>query len=179
MLRVPLPIRRCSAALLAMTLGGCSLFAPPPPPPPPPAPVVPTARLVASIRAAGEREKSIISVLPLQDPGITRAQETARRDEQAGQFAAAATALDQAIKRSPDSPNLLQDRAEVAVRLRDFATAERLARQSWQLGPKLGPLCARNWQTVLEMRQQAGDKAGAAAALQQVKACHKPGINRF
>lgn len=56
------------------------------------------------------------------------------------------------MKLAPDSPDLLQDRAEVAVRLKNFSDAEKLARQSWSLGPKLGTLCARNWQTMVEVR---------------------------
>lgn len=166
------------ALLTAALLGGCSLFTPKPPPPPSPPPVS-SAALVAAIRAAGAREKSIINVMPMQDPAVSSLRDTARHDEQTGQYAVAAAALDQALTLSPDSPDLLQDRAEVAVRLKDFATAEKLAQQSWSLGPKLGPLCARNWQTVVEMRLQAGDQAGAATARKWVKTCHKPGINRY
>ena len=169
---------RLSCLLLAVALlDACSLFAPKPAPPPRPA--VPAYDLVAAIRAAGAREKSVISVHPLRDPGVTALLDAARQDERTGQYAAAAAKLDQAIKLSPNSPDLLQDRAEVAVRLRDFASAEKLAHQSWSLGPRLGPLCARNWQTIVEMRLQAGDPAGAATARNWVKTCHKPGIPRY
>ena len=169
---------RLPCLLLAATLlNACSLFAPRPAPPPRQA--VPTYDLVAAIRAAGAREKSVISVNPLRDPGVTALLDAARQDERAGQYAAAAVKLDQAIKLSPDSPDLLQDRAEVAVRLRDFASAEKLAQQSWSLGPRLGPLCARNWQTIVEMRLQAGDPAGAATARKWVLTCHKADIPRY
>ena len=63
--------------------------------------------------------------------------------------------------------------------MRDFPLAEKLAHQSWSLGPKLGPLCARNWQTVVEMRLQADDSAGAASARKWVQTCHKAGVNRY
>lgn len=169
---------RLPSLLLATTvLDACSVFAPRPAPPP--RPVAPTHGLVAAIRAAGEREKSVISVNPLRDPGVTALLDAAHQDERAGQYAAAAAKLDQAIKLSPNSPDLLQDRAEVAVRLKDFASAEKLARQSWSLGPKLGPLCARNWQTIVEMRLQAGDPAGAATARKWVQTCHKADIPRY
>ena len=162
----------------ALVLGGCALFATPPPPTPARAPR-PNYDLVASIRAAGEREKSIIDVTPLRDPAVTILQEGARADERAGRYPDAAAELDQALKLSPESPDLLQDRAEIAVRLRNFPMAEKLAHQSWSLGPKLGPLCARNWQTVVEMRLQADDSAGAASARKWVQTCHKAGINRY
>ncbi|MDO1528112.1 tetratricopeptide repeat protein [Fulvimonas sp. R45] len=143
----------------------------------PPAPS--NAQMVQAIRAAGDREQSVINVHPLADPGVTALRDAARADEQAGRYADAAHRLDQALKLTPGAPDLLQDRAEAALYLGDYAIAERLARQSWSLGPKLGPLCVRNWQTVLELRQRAGDGAGASAARQQLAACHKAGVQRF
>lgn len=134
---------------------------------------------VAAIRAAGDHEKSVIDVNPLRDPGVATLQDAAQNDERSGHYADAATKLDQAIKLSPNSPDLLQDRAEIAVRLNDYASAERLAHRSWELGPRLGPLCARNWQTIVEMRLQAGDSAGVITARQGVQDCHKAGVNRF
>jgi hypothetical protein len=67
----------------------------------------------------------------------------------------------------------------VAVRLKDFSTAEKLAHKSWSLGPRLGPLCARNWQTIVEMRLQARDANGADTARKWVGQCHKAGIPRY
>lgn len=164
--------------LLAICLlAGCGLFATAPDTAR--HPTVPAYDLVAAIRAAGDREKSIIDVNPLRDPSVTALQDAAQHDEQAGKYADAASKLDQAIRLSPNSPDLLQERAEVAVRLRDFVAAEKLAHQSWSIGPKLGPLCARNWQTVVEMRLQAGDVAGAQTARKWVQQCHKAGIPRY
>lgn len=166
--------RFATPALVALFLTGC--FSTPPQPQPP---VRPNYDLVAAIRAAGAHEKSVIDVAPLRDPGVTALQDAARADERGGRYAEASAKLDQAIRMSPDSPDLLQDRAELAVRQRDYARAEQLARQSWSLGPQLGPLCARNWQTVVEMRLQAGDQAGAGAARKGVQACHKEGVPRY
>jgi tetratricopeptide (TPR) repeat protein len=160
-----------------MLLGGCALFTTSPPPTARPA--RPNYDLVAAIRAAGNREKSIIDVSPLRDPAVTALQDGAQADERAGRYPDAAAKLDQALKLSPESPDLLQDRAEIAVRMRNFSLAEKLAHQSWSLGPKLGPLCARNWQTVVEMRLQADDSAGAASARKWVQTCHKAGVNRY
>jgi tetratricopeptide (TPR) repeat protein len=163
--------------LAATLLGGCSLFESAPTPVK--QTVVPGHDMIGAIRAAGDREKSVIDVNPLRDPGVAVLQDMAKNDEQAGRYADAAGKLDQALKLKPDSPDMLQDRAEVAIRLKDFATAERLAHQSWSLGPKLGPLCARNWQTIVEMRLQAGDASGADTARKGVQECHKAGIQRY
>jgi tetratricopeptide (TPR) repeat protein len=164
--------------LCAALLAACSLFAPSKPSPTAPA-VRPDADMLGAIHAAGDREKSVIDVNPLREPGVGALQDAALRDQASGQYAAAAGKLDQAIRLSPDSPDLLQDRAEVAILMKDYATAEKLARQSWSIGPKLGPLCARNWQTVVEMRLQAGDAGGAASARQSLQTCHKAAIPRY
>lgn len=140
--------------------------------------LAPTA-MIAAIRAAGEREQSVIAVQPLADPGISAWKQAAQADSDAGHYDAAAAKLDQALKHSPDSPELLQDRAEVAVYQRDYALAQKLAQQSWTLGPKLGPLCARNWETITQLRQEADDKAGAATAQKWLAKCHVQGINRY
>ena len=163
--------------VVAGLLAGCGMFATAPPPPVPTP--LPAYDQVAAIRAAGARDQSIIDVNPLRDPGVGALRDAATHDEQVGAYAAAAGKLDQALKLSPDSPELLQERAEVAVRLKDFGTAERLAHRSWSLGPKLGPLCARNWQTIVEMRLQFRDQAGAASARKWVAQCHKAGVPRY
>lgn len=163
--------------LLVSLAAGCSQFhARPARPLPPP---LSTSAMVAAIRAAGAREKSIINVTPLRDPAVDALRGEARRDELSGHYEAAAHKLDQALKVSPDSPDLLQDRAEIAVRLKDFSTAAKLAHRSWSLGPKLGPLCARNWQTIVELRLREHDKTGAATARRWVQTCNKPGIKYF
>ncbi len=166
-------------ALAVASLGACRMFEAQPAAPAKPAYVPPSYDLVASIRAAGAREKSVIDVNPLSDAGVAGLQDAAKADEQSGRYADAAGKLDQALKLSPNSPDLLQDRAEMAVRMKDYPLAEKLAMQSWSLGPKLGPLCARNWQTVVEMRLQQNDQAGAEAARKQVQQCHKPGQPRY
>lgn len=172
--------RLCRLPLLSLAAlaAGCSLMGSKPPVARPRS-TPPSYDLVASIRAAGERETSIISVNPLRDPAVTTLEDAAQRDERARRYADAASKLDQAMKLNPDAPDLLQERAEAAIGMRDFARAEELARKSWSLGPKLGPLCARNWQTIVEIRLQAGNLVGATAARKDVQACHKAGVNRY
>jgi predicted Zn-dependent protease len=177
MLRVLKPVPVVLLLLVATLLAACGLFAPKPAPPA--QPPLPNYDRVAAIRAAGDREKSVIAVNALRDPGVAALQDAAQQDERAGHYADAAGKLDQALKLSPNSPDLLQDRAEIAVRLKDYSDAEKLAHQSWSLGPKLGPLCARNWQTIVEMRLLARDNAGAESARRWVQQCHKAGIPRY
>jgi tetratricopeptide (TPR) repeat protein len=163
------------AALAGILLAACAQPVPEAPKPP----VKSNAAIVADIQAAGERDKSVINVHPLVDPGITALQDAAHNDERNGQYDAAAAKLDQALKRNPDSPDVLQDRAELAIYMGNYDAAEKLAHQSWSLGSKQGPLCARNWQTIVEMRQRANDPAGAAEANKGVGECREPGIQRY
>jgi tetratricopeptide (TPR) repeat protein len=165
-----------SVALSVLLLAACSQ---PSVPAPPVRPTHSNAQMVASIRAAGDGDDSVINVHPLRDPGVASLLDVAQGDERVGKYDAAVATLDQALKLSPNAPDLLQERAEAAVYLSDYATAERLANQSWTLGPKFGPLCARNWQTIVEMRTQANDEAGAATARKWVQQCHKAGIKRL
>lgn len=176
MYTVPRSLRVWPLLSAAALLAACAT------PAPVEAPKRPTstpAAMVTAIRAAGEREQSVIAVQPLADPGISAWQQTAEASVQAGQYAAAAATLDQAIKQSPNSPDLLQDRAEVAVYQHDYALAQKLAQQSWTLGPKLGPLCARNWETMAQLRKEASDDAGYDTAEKWVVKCHVQGVNRF
>lgn len=170
------PLRTWAWPLAATLLAACATQAPVEAPR---RPALAPATMVAAIRAAGEREQSVIAVQPLADPGIAAWQQAAEASVQAGRYGAAAATLDQALKRSPDSPDLLQDRAEVAVYQHDYALAQKLAQQSWSLGPKLGPLCARNWETIAQLRLEAGDAAGVDTARKWLAKCHIQGVNRF
>lgn len=163
---------------LAMSVAGCSLFSHQPEVVPT-APAAPSHDPIAAIRAAGANDNSVIEVRPVSDPAVAVLVDAAQRDEQSGNYVGAAAGLDRALGITPDAPGLLQDRAEIAVHLKDFANAERLAHQSWLLGPRLGPLCARNWQTVVEVRLQARDETGANTAKQWVAQCHKSDIPRY
>jgi len=167
-------LRFCAIAAIALA-AGCSQ----PAPPQATRPSKPAYDIVAQIRAAGEREKSAIEVAPLRDPGVQGLEKAAQLDEQAGRYPDADAKLVQALKLAPEAPELIQDRAEVAVRMQDFALAEKLAKQSYEMGPKSGSLCARNLQTIYEMRVQADDQNGAAAARSEVGKCHIAGPNRF
>ncbi|MCA1714143.1 MAG: hypothetical protein LC715_03110 [Gammaproteobacteria bacterium] len=150
---------------------------------PAPRPVALTAAtpvaMVATIRAAAGHDPGELAVQPLRDPMVEDLRQRATRLQAQREYGAAAAALDQALAIVPEDPALLQERAEAAVLLQDFDTAEKLARRAYQLGAKVGPLCRRHWATVQQARLIAGDATGAAAAKAQVVACKVAGPNRF
>ena len=170
---------RVLAAALSALLAGCASA--PSPQVAASVPPISTAALIASIRAAGVQDGSVVNVAPLRPPGVQALLDRTRVDEIAGHWHAAAKALDRALALDPRAPDVLQDRAEAAVALAQWTQAETLAQRSWTLGPRVGALCARNWQTVLEMRRLigAGKGSGVARALAALAACKVSGPPRM
>ncbi|KGI78739.1 hypothetical protein LF63_0104095 [Oleiagrimonas soli] len=164
-----------TSAVTACLLAACATTSPSAPPTSPPS----AQDIVASIQAAGRSDDSAVRVTPLREPSTEALVDAAQKDAAAGQYTQAATQLDKALQEEPRAPDILQDRAEMAIRLHHFDHAEQLARASWNYGPKLGALCARNWQTILEMRKLAQDPAGEAAARKQRAACRVKGVVRM
>jgi len=170
--------RRFIAATVAGLLGACTTT-----PPPPAAPVSLTnaspEAMVAAIRATAAHDDAELAVQPLRDPMVDDLREQAKRLEAQQHYQDAAAALDKALALVPEDPALLQERAEAALLLRDDATAERLARQAYALGAKVGPLCRRHWATIQQTRLVAGDAAGATSAKAMIDGCKVSGPNRF
>jgi len=170
--------RRFIAATVAGLLGACTTT-----PAPPAAPVSLTnaspEAMVAAIRATAAHDDAELAVQPLRDPMVDDLREQAKRLEAQQHYQDAAAALDKALALVPEDPALLQERAEAALLLRDDATAERLARQAYALGAKVGPLCRRHWATIQQTRLVAGDAAGATSAKAMIDGCKVSGPNRF
>src|SRR5574337_976184 len=124
---------------------------------------------------------------PLPPPASERVSPTAmveairaaRADEAAGKYREALAKIEAALKLSPDAPDILQFRAEEEILLREYPAAEADAQRSYPLGPRIGGLCASNWQTVLEIAESKNDQAGVADARIKRDACHKAGPIRM
>jgi tetratricopeptide (TPR) repeat protein len=99
---------------------------------------------------------------------------SATRAEGRADYATAMALIQRALAITPDDPDLLQWRAELALVSNDWIQAEQFATRSYEKGPKLGGLCRRSWMTRQFARQARGDAAGAAAAQQQVGVCAVP-----
>ncbi|HKE47435.1 MAG TPA: tetratricopeptide repeat protein [Rhodanobacteraceae bacterium] len=126
---------------------------------------------VGAIRAAGMGMDSSVQVQPLRDPAIEGFLNQAHAAETAKNYDGAAEAAARALKLAPDAPDILQYQAEIEVLRGNFKDAEALAIKSYTLGPKVGSLCARNWQTVVEARIAFNDAATQAQAKQRIKEC--------
>lgn len=163
------------AAGLAAVLAGCSH---------PPLPASATNRgsptaMVQAIRAAGAADRSVVQVTPLRDPAVDGLLDQAQADESTGHYPQALDKVAKALQLSPDAPDILQFRAELEVLTRDYPAADADARKSYALGPRVGSLCASNWETVLQIAQSRQDAAGAERARSSREACHKAGPVRM
>lgn len=159
--------------LATLALAACTQSIPPSPVVKPTAQVDP-ATAVRAIRAAGAGLDSAVQVHPLRDPAIDGILKKAHDAEAAKDFAAATESAHKALQLAPDAPDILQYLAELETARGDWQQADQLAMKSFALGPKIGSLCARNWQTVVEARTALGDAATVAQAQQRVKECRVP-----
>lgn len=162
-------IRIAALALFVLAFAACS----PPPDGPPAATKAPAPKrdLVAEVRAQGTDAPDSLEVAPLRDPQVEDLRATAARHERARNFVDADKAIAQALTITPNDPDLLQQRAELALARADYALAEQLANASYERGPKLGGLCRRNWATIRLAREMRGQAAGAATAGSQGQRC--------
>lgn len=160
--------------LLAMlTLAACTHSAPPSPVVKPTAQIDPAAA-VRAIRAAGTGLDSAVQVQPLRNPAIDGFLKKAHDTEAAKDFAVAIEWANKSLQLAPDAPDILQYLAELETARGNWQQADQLAMKSFALGPKIGSLCARNWQTVIEARTALGDAPTVGQAQQRVKECRVP-----
>jgi predicted Zn-dependent protease len=150
------------------------------PPAPPKAVVKPdTSSALSNIRAAGNQSSSSVEVHPLRDPAVDGLVDQARKLEAQQQTAPAIAKVGEALKIAPNSPELLQYQAELFVETNDWNDAVSSAQKSYDLGPKVGALCAKNLQTLIEAGNAQSNAALMADAKQKMVACKVPAPNRF
>ena len=137
------------------------------------------AAIVARIRAAGAQFDSSVEVKPLRDAAVEGLLKQAHDYEAQQQAGPALDAVAKALKIAPNAPDILQYQAELQVEAGEWKLAAASAQRSYDLGPKVGALCARNQQTLVHVRESQGDTAGAAQARQQVSGCRVPAPARF
>ena len=138
-----------------------------------------TAAIVAGIRAAGAHFDSSVEVKPLRDPAVEGLLQQAHQFEAQQQVAPALAAVEKALTIAPNAPDILQYEAELRIEAHEWKQAGVLAQKSWELGPKVGALCARNLQTLIHVHEAQGDAVGAAHARQQLSGCRVPEPARY
>ncbi len=147
--------------------------------PPRPAPALPPAEpprnVLADIRDRAMQYRGDFHVELVRDVAAAEAIETSKQAEMRGDRRAAEQALVDAL----DDPEARQRYAELLLARGEAADAERLARESWDAGPKVGEWCARNWYTIAEAREAQNAPNGARQARERAADCMPPRVNRY
>jgi tetratricopeptide (TPR) repeat protein len=130
--------------------------------------------VVARIRAAGAQFDSSVEVKPLRDAAVEGLLKQAHDYEAQQQAGPALDAVAKALKIAPNAPDILQYQAELQVEAGEWKLAAASAQRSYDLGPKVGALCARNLQTLVETNNLLGDPTDANLARQRLASCKVP-----
>lgn len=131
------------------------------------------------VRAPAAAEASGLQVFALRNPAVVELSEAATQAEQGGDLSRAATLLERAIRIEPRDPALLQHMAEVRLDQGQWDQAESHARRSFDVGPRVGELCQRNWRTIAVALERQGDAQGARDARTRLQACQVEPPPRF
>jgi tetratricopeptide (TPR) repeat protein len=79
--------------------------------------------------------------------------------------------LERALRIQPRNPEVLQRMAEVQLSTGDYEQALNFAVRSYDVGPRVGEICSRNWRTIGVSRENLGDSKGSREALQRARSC--------
>ena len=152
------------ALLLALLLQACATT-------PPPASPAQEREVETRVRAPAQQEKEGVQVFPLDNPAVASLLADASAAEHSGNLDQAAMLLERALRIQPRNPELLQSMAEVQLQLEDYQQALNFASRSYDLGPRVGEICSRNWRTIGVSREYLGDHGGSQEAERLARAC--------
>lgn len=141
----------------------CACAGAPPPPPQTPAPAAPEPATSAD---------SVIQVLPLTSPEATLLAVQAAEARAEGRLNEAESLLASALQIAPSDPKLWQALAELALEQGDYVAARDHARYAFEIGPQVGEICYRNWQTLERAEAGLGRSVEAAQAGHRAQRCH-------
>lgn len=128
-------------------------------------------RLVAMRVEAAERGRGL-DVQPFRDAGVSALLSRADAAEQRGDWDQVALWLARAGEVADgDDPLVLQRQAELALLMAEFDQARQLAMRSFEYGPKAGPLCLRNFETVALQAELRRDPGEADQARERQSVC--------
>lgn len=123
------------------------------------------------VRAPARQDSAGVQVRPLQNPAVVELIDNAKRADHAGDFDQAAVYLERALRIQPRDPELMQQMAEIQLQKKDYDQALSFAIRSYDIGPRVGEICARNWRTISVAREYLKDTQGAREAEQRAGQC--------
>jgi len=157
---------------LLLGLAACTVPARAPAPVTAPAPAPGGQGEVDSqVRQPARRDSEGVQVFPLQNPAVTELLAEASGAESAGDLDQATVLLERALRIQPQNPEILQQMAEVQIQKSDYLQALTFAVRSYDLGPRVGEICSRNWRTISVAKGHLDDENGARQAEQNAATC--------
>ncbi|OAB61310.1 hypothetical protein AY599_28640 [Leptolyngbya valderiana BDU 20041] len=161
--RLPLkPLQSLVALGLLALLAACATQ--------PPAPT--EDRSVAEqVRAPAAEQTRGLQVYPLRNPAVAELSDAALAAEEQGDLDQAALLLERALRIQPRDPELLQHMAEIRLERGEWEQAESFAARSFDVGPRLGEICQRNWRTIALARERLQRYDEAADARERLQGC--------
>jgi len=152
------------ALSISLLLGGCASTAP-----------GPDGRgdneVDSRVREPAKQDSEGVQVFPLQNPAVKELLADAGTAESNGDFGQATTLLERALRIQPRDPEILQSMAEIQLQIKDYNQALSFATRSYDLGPRVGEICSRNWRTISVSREHLGDHGGSVEAASKARQC--------
>ena len=148
--------------LISVLLAACAARSPAP---------VEEREVEQRVRTPARQDSEGVQVRPLKNAAALQLADEAKRAEYAGDFDQAAVLLERALRIQPRDPELMQHMAEVQLQKKEYEQALNFAVRSYDIGPRVGEICARNWRTISVAREYLDDPAGAREAEQRAGQC--------
>jgi tetratricopeptide (TPR) repeat protein len=149
-------------ALVILILAACSSQSPAP---------VEDREVDARVRTPASEDSAGVQVYSLQNPAVKQLTAQAEGAERAGDLDQASGYLERALRIQPRDPQLLQHMAEIKLQEEDYQQALNFAAKSYDIGPRVGEICSRNWRTIGVAREHLNDVSGAGEAEVRASQC--------
>lgn len=155
--------------LILLLLVACSTQ--PPAPTPTPTPTTKEDEVNTRIRTPATEDSAGVQVYSLQNPAVKQLTVQAVQAESAGDLDQAGVFLERALRIEPRDPQVLQQMAEIKLQKEDYQQALNFAERSYDIGPRVGEICSRNWRTISLAREHLDDLNGAKDAQTRATQC--------
>jgi tetratricopeptide (TPR) repeat protein len=153
---------RLSGVLILLLLAACASQSPAP---------VEEHEVNARVREPASKDSAGVQVYSLQNPAVKQLTAQAEGAERAGDLDQASGYLERALRIQPRDPQILQHMAEIKLQKQDYQQALNFAVRSYDIGPRVGEICSRNWRTISVAREHLKDAVGASDAEARASQC--------
>lgn len=123
------------------------------------------------VRTPASEDSEGVQVYSLQNPAVKELTAQAVVAERSGELDKASGYLERALRIEPRDPQLLQHMAEIELQKEDYEQALSFAEKSYDIGPRVGEICSRNWRTISVAREHLDDHKGASEAEKRATRC--------